>query len=89
MNLFEVTSVYQQSMYGWNGIIGLAPDQDGAPPSFVKSMKDASLITDAKMCFWLQEYSVDTMSSVTFGGTPDGAWKGKPIVHDVVKNLNT
>ena len=36
MDIFEVTSVYGESMYGWNGILGLAPEQNGAPPSFVK-----------------------------------------------------
>lgn len=53
MDIFEVTSVYGDSLYGWNGILGLAPDQDGAPPSFVKAMKTAGLIDSAKMTFWL------------------------------------
>lgn len=29
------------------------------------------------------------MSTLTFGGAPDNAWKGKPVSHSVVKNLNT
>ena len=73
-----------------NGFIGLAPDSDNTPPSYVTALKNAGKITDAQMTFvYPKQNKWDNStepSYITFGGMPDGVVvNNTSYKHPVVK----
>ena len=61
-------------LYRINGILGLAPDENGNGPSFIGAMRDEGLIDEEIATFWLNDNSIG--SKVTFGGVLSDAIDG-------------
>jgi hypothetical protein len=79
-NFFYVTNA-NWIPYKTSGILGLAPQSDGSPPSLAQALKSAGLISDAEATLWLSNNS--TESSLTFGAEPAGVTSGKYRAHSV------
>ena len=86
-NCFYVTAA-NWSFKSASGILGLAPSSESLPPSVAQAMKSAGLISEAEATLWLNNNSTSAGGSLTFGGEPDNAIKGKFVKHKIA-DVNT